>query len=255
MPFTVPYWCGALIATADTQKDHFYFTIRAWGYAFRSQLVHYGRAQTFDELYRVCLESVFRTEDGRQARPHLLMIDSGGTVSSTNPEESRTQEVYQFSMRDLGRVYPCKGASHAMRRPWEVSKIGDAGVTIRLLDTGYYKDMLARLMNTEVEDAAGKIQLWMPHNAVGDDYCQQMASEHKIIDRKRGNRLVWVKVTSGAANHIWDCETLQCAAADMVNIATLPPPVAPQAKAEAAQQQPEPPPQSGGWATGHKGRW
>lgn len=225
-PLIVPAWASALYATADTQKDHFYFVIRAWGYAYRSQLVHYGRAMTFDELYRVCLQSAFRTDDGQQATPQFLMLDSGGTTSATDPETSRTQEVYQFSMRDLARIYPAKGRDKAPK-PWSITKIGDDGVTLRVLDAGYYKDMLSRLLSTEDDDPTGKKPIWMPHNQVGDDYCSQMASEHKIIDRKRGNRLVWVPITSGAANHYWDAEVLQCAAAEMNQVALFDPTLLP----------------------------
>ena len=84
----------------------------------------------------------------------------------------------------------------------------------RMVVPGFYKDTLSRLINDP--DPAR----WMPHNAVLEDYCLQMASEHKIVDAKNG-RLVWTTVTTGAANHWWDCEVLQFAGADMAGIPAM----------------------------------
>ena len=39
-----------------------------------------------------------------------------------------------------------------------------------------------------------------------------MASEHKVINPQT-KRQEWKPKTSGAANHFWDCEVYQCAAA------------------------------------------
>lgn len=204
----------ALIATADTQKDHFFWTVRWWGYGYRSGLVSHGICQTFEELYRICLESRFKFGD-QQLSPSHLLIDSGG---------DRTNEVYQFALTDPGRVVPCKGSSHQMARPWTNSP-QQSGIVLRWVDTGYFKDMLARLIN----DTDGT--KWMPHSSVDDDYCQQMASEHKIIDRKTG-KTKWELVTSGARNHFWDCEVLQCVAADMLQLGHAAPlkPTAPPAR-------------------------
>jgi hypothetical protein len=54
-------------------------------------------------------------------------------------------------------------------------------------------------------------------NAQSDpDYNRQMASEHKVLTRSSNNRQaeVWMPVSSGAANHYWDCEVMQFALAD-----------------------------------------
>ena len=234
----IPSWASAVFACADTQKDHFYFSIRAWGYGLRSQLIHHGSAQSFEELYRVCLESKFQTDSGLQVSPNAMLIDSGG---------NRTDEVYQFAAKDPGRIFPCKGASHQMRRPWTLSKVGSAGVNLYLLDTGYFKDMLARLMVGRIESDGVSVEQWAVNSETSEDYCLQMANEHKVIDRKSG-RMVWQLTSQGAPNHFWDCETLQCAAADMANIAVTPT----QANRDESTRN-----ESGGdnWVTAHKGRW
>jgi phage terminase large subunit GpA-like protein len=236
-PLIVPRWTGALFATADTQKDHFYFTIRAWGYNYRSQLVHYGQAQTFKELAMICLESVFRSEAGVEVRPQGLLIDSGG---------NRTNEVYEFAATDVGRIFPTKGASTSMGKPHRLNRVGNAGMMLYMLDTGFYKDMLARMIGGKLDDGSGKmIEQWMPHSETSEDYCIQMASEHKVIDRKSG-KLMWIPISSGAANHFWDCEVLQCAAAEISNVAITAP------ATEAPAQSPQ---ADNGGGFGPKSRW
>ncbi len=196
----------ALFATADTQKDHFVYKIRWWAYGHRSGLVANGVAWSFDELQQLCLETGYQQEGGGNLwTPSHLFIDSGGS----NADSKRTDEVYAFAMRDPGRIIPTKGASHQQARPIVASRQPN-GVVLQLIDTGYFKDILAALMNDH-EDK------WLPHSLVDDDYCQQMASEHKIIDRKTG-RMMWVKVSQGAANHDWDSEVLQCVAYYAANL-------------------------------------
>src|SRR5690606_9162899 len=39
----VPAWASRIIMTVDTQKDHFYFVIRAFGYGLRSRRLHHGK--------------------------------------------------------------------------------------------------------------------------------------------------------------------------------------------------------------------
>ncbi len=210
-PLIVPEWAAALIVTADTQKDHFYWLIRAWGYGFRSQLIHLGVCRTFDELYQAAFSAKFQVIGASNlVQPTAMLIDSGG---------NRTNEVYEFALRDRGRIFPIKGSSWVMKRPWNMTTLSN-GVVLRTLDTGFYKDMLARL----IQDADKT--LWQVHNQVTEDYCLQMSSEHKILDRKT-NRQSWVTKTTGAANHWWDIETYQCAAADMANVGIMAPVAAP----------------------------
>src|SRR6185295_12096362 len=54
-----PSWAKALYATADTQKDHFYFVIRAWGVGYRSQLIDHGLVTSFEELRQRTLDARF----------------------------------------------------------------------------------------------------------------------------------------------------------------------------------------------------
>lgn len=201
----VPRWSQLLFATADTQKDWFKVHIRAWGWGYRSQLVYEGVCQSFEELYRVALEAEFNIDGGGLARASHLLIDSGG---------DRTDEVYQFALRDPGRIIPTKGASQIMRRPWSNTAL-PSGVILRMFDTGYFKDMLARLIQDPDQTK------WLPHSGVTAQYWAEMVGEHKVFDRTR-NRAVWKKVSANTRVEAWDCEVLQCLAADMANIGAMP---------------------------------
>lgn len=227
----IPKWAQLIVSTVDTQKDWFKVHVGAWGWGFRYQLVYEGVCQTFDEAYRIGLQSAFDVEGGGQATPSHQLIDTGG---------NRTDEVYQYALRDPGKIIPCKGASHSMRRPWAISQL-PSGVSLRMIDTNYFKDMLARLIYDPDPTK------WMPHRDVSEQYCMEMAAEHKIIDRKNG-RLMWVPKSSGARVESWDCEVLMCAAADMANLGAMP--------AEPTSPTPAPVPDPEPYnPLSYKGRW
>jgi phage terminase large subunit GpA-like protein len=237
MPGTLPDWATAIFATADTQKDWFKLHIRAWGGGYRSQLLLEAVCNSFDELYNLAFSTKFGT-----ATANYLLIDSGGTKNDDG--SSRTNEVYEFSQRDPGRILPTKGASNPMRRPWNMTTL-PSGVNLYMIDTQYFKDMLARLISDPDQTK------WQIHRGVSDGYISEMGNEHKIIDRAN-HKMSWQKKTSGARVEAWDCEVLQCAAADMANLGTVelqpikqPPAATPQTRE----------PAGGNWLTSHKGRY
>jgi phage terminase large subunit GpA-like protein len=201
----VPDWAQAIFATVDTQKDWFKVHIRAWAGGYRSQLILEAACQSFDEVYRIAFETAYPTTAGAKTAAHAMLIDSGG---------NRTDEVYQFSLRDQ-RIKPTKGASHKMRRPWSMTTLA-SGVQLFMIDTEFFKDMLSRLVSDP--DPAK----WQVHSTISEQYIAEMASEHKVIDRNT-SKLRWVKKSQGLRAEAWDCEVLQCAAADMANLGALQP--------------------------------
>ena len=228
-PLIVPRWTVALIATFDTQKDWFAGTIRAWGWGYKSALVWHGECQTFDEVRKIGLESRFEIEGGGVVSPVALLIDSGG---------DRTDQVYQFASTDA-RILPTKGASTPMRKPWSITTLGN-GVSLRMIDTAHFKDMLARLIGDPDQTK------WLPHSGVSEQYCLEMASEHKIVNPKT-KRLQWVPVGTSRVE-AWDCEVLQCAAADMANVGMQQP-------EQAQTQSSEPKQQADSNPLNYRGRW
>lgn len=224
-PGVAPAWAGVLLATADTQKDHFWWAVRAWGAGFRSRLIDYGRAATFDELRTRCLGTYYETEDGDSLAPPMLLIDSGG--GDVGDDQSRTDQVYQFALTDPGRILASKGASRDMETPWRQSFVDYTApgeerkqrVALYLLNSGYFKDILAARMQQPPNAA----DAWELHAQISQEYQRQMTSEHKVILRK-GRRQVarWVKVSAGAQNHLWDCEVAQMALAQIAHVELLP---------------------------------
>ena len=224
-PGVVPDWCGLLLATADTQKRHFQWLVRAWGPKGRSRLIAYGTAHTFEDLHRWALGSEYLTAEGHPVTARALLIDSGGGRGDYTA--SRTEQVYQFAAADPDRILPTKGSSDKRPdgRTFWFGKIhrrpGDkplAGVRRIHFKPDLYKDRLARLIATE-PDAP---DLWEVHAEIGPDYLRQMTAEHKVIDRK-GKVEVWERRTDKAVNDLWDCEVLQTMGADYFQARLIPP--------------------------------
>jgi phage terminase large subunit GpA-like protein len=238
---TVPAWAAKVLATVDTQHDHFYVVLRAWGPDMQSQRVWHGRAESFDELDTVCFRHVWPVEgDGEAgARPELVLIDSGGTRLE-GEAASRTMEVYRWAVRRGSRVRPIKGAGAAKRRRegvyiWPGKGFLDEGrrsrkgkrdgleVRIWYLDTHHFADLLADLVARGAGEDADEAEAWLLNGEDDEEYNAQMANVHKVV-MQDGGELVerWVPVESGAADHYWDCEVYQVAAAYMARVHLLP---------------------------------
>lgn len=230
-PGLVPAWAGMLLATADTQKDGWWYVIRAWGHGFRSRLIAHGHAATAAELRERTLEARFAWDGVAldPIAPHLLLIDSGGGTEVADSDANRTDQVYQLALSDPARILAVKG--YGGRRQLEVpirqvfvsyAPPGDAApakVALYHLNTGYFKDVLA----ARIAAPAAAVDAWELHAKADDDYVRQLTSEHKVIVRRgRTQEARWVPVTAGAANHLWDCEVYQQAAAQIAHVEILP---------------------------------
>ena len=233
--FKVPYWASCIVATADTQQTHFFYTIRAHGPAGRSQLVDEGMVDSFDELRRRTLDSEFIVdrEGWGTVMPVKLFIDAGGgAIKGENT--TRTWEVYQFALSDPDRIIPVRGhgGAYEMEGSLQIRTIdytppgqGDVfeeekvKITYLRINTGVYKDLLSsRIQKTEEDD-----DYWGLHNEKDRDYLAQMASEHKVLEGQGKNqKFIWKTKTSGAANHYWDCEVYQIAGAEYLRASSLP---------------------------------
>jgi phage terminase large subunit GpA-like protein len=196
----VPSWASYLIASADVQKDRFYWIVRAWGAGYRSQLISHGLAFTFDELRRLALDSQFALATGQTARPQALFIDAG----------YRTDEVYQFAQSD-DRIKPVKGANDAQSMLVKYSPEAQKwGIALFMLNTQLLKDRLSVLRNE-----TGR---WMLNDKVDDEYLQHLASEHKTLVKGQEK---WDTKSVGAANHYLDCEVYQIAGAEISRVDLL----------------------------------
>ena len=236
----VPDWAVALLATVDTQKDHFYYVIRAWGFGYRSQRIDHGMARTFDELRERVLHAQYPSADHQNHMSiRAVAIDSGGTTSLSG---SRTHEVYRFALTDPARIHAMKGASHITDMPIRTKRVTyrppDASVApypvfLTLFEPNHFKDRLASAIQAMIPDVdpetgevTGEAEQWSLNDQQDADYNRQMTSEHKVLLRKAGNRQTqaWVPISSSAANHYWDCEVMQFALADMLRVDLIPRP-------------------------------
>ena len=206
----IPSWATDVISTADTQggrgePTYWYWVTRAWARGFRSQLVDYGIANSKEELLDSTLRREYTWEDHGATTPAQLMIDSGG---------DRTFEVYQIAQMDTYRIHPVKGASHDSRGRFTggtsmatVKYQKAHGVSLLMVDTQASKDQLYRLIHDP------DVTRWMPHNAIDDNYADQMSAEAKVVDPLKGFEEWKPRQGFEKNNHYWDCEQYQVAAA------------------------------------------
>ena len=62
----------------------------------------------------------------------------------------------------------------------------------------------------------------MVHAGCDEDYADQLTSEQKITTIKGRTEIeTWVKKTSAAQNHYWDCEVYAALAADLLHVRYL----------------------------------
>jgi len=229
-PCVVPKWAGIIIAAADTQRDGFWWAIRAFGKTYRSRLVDYGYVTNFAELRCACLETAYPVEDvAAQMRPRLLGIDAGGT-GIEGEDDSRTHEVYQFAKTDEARVLPWHGFGlKTARTPGQTLAIkrtlykppGAAeAMEVHYLRfaSDFYKDVLAH----RIKAAADSAEAWELHRDIDVTYRRQMAAEHKTLIRY-GNTYYykWLPKTAGSPNHLWDVEVGLTVLAELLEVATL----------------------------------
>jgi phage terminase large subunit GpA-like protein len=214
-PRIVPDWAQGVLATADSQKDHYRYTVRAWGYGNRSRLLEYGIATTGDDLKRRTIDATFVRQNGSMEGCALLVVDSGGGKKDSDNDGEITARVYNLVRSDPTRIRAAKGASNPQNQLVRESFLKDSGLLLWTIDTQRAKDQLFALMNAPDETQ------WEVHSEAGEDYAREMASEHKVFDRQ-AKRELWVKVSSGAANHYWDCEVTQAAIAFKLGMGLVP---------------------------------
>ncbi len=203
----------------DVQKDHFYYTIRAWGYNDQSWLIRCGRVDYWEDLVEVLFKTDYPRISGGDALPvYMTCIDSG----------YRTDEVYQFCRywRDCAKAI--KGQDEITDgRFYRASKIDvnsrtgsiiKRGLVLWNLNVTQYKDKINRLV------ASKDPVKWHLHREPSEEYLTQFTAEHKVLVRNRNTgkaKEVWQKKRSSIANHYLDTEVYAIAAADIIRALNL----------------------------------
>lgn len=235
-------WAVKLLATVDTQHDHFWAVVRAWGPGahegeMRSHRVWHGRCETFGDLDTVCLEHIWPVHGtDRGMRPELVGIDSGGTRME-GETTSRTVDVYRWAQKHRAIVRPFKGAGATARtmgstlikrsrgyiNEGQQKKSSRKRVSLWLLNTHPLADLLADMINRGVEEGDEREETWLLNKEDDEDYNLQLSSMHKVM-LQEGRQLVerWVPMERGSLNHLWDCEVYMIALALMARVDMLP---------------------------------
>lgn len=217
---------GVIVLTGgvDVQKDHFYLSIRGWGYGQESWLILATRVEDWADVEQIMFKSEYpfqlNPEDSLPVR--LTCIDSG----------HRTSEVYEIcrQWRDIAR--PIKGQQHLSGVPFKVSNIDKfpetghmipGGLSLWHIDTSYFKDKVTRFVQNSKMDGLGG---WHLYKGIHQEYLKQFCGEHKIIIRDRKHEKTieeWRPVTGHAATHFLDTEVYAMSAAEMLRVFSMQP--------------------------------
>lgn len=215
---------GTMLITAgvDVQKDHFYYTIRAWGTSMTSWNIAHGIAETWDQIEYI-MNLSYQDRHGNVYQVNLCAIDSG----------DRTDEVYDFCAFNHEWAVPVKGSSNPLLSRYKVSTIDKTdskahGMRLYLVDGNQYKDMIAGRLKRP--NGPGS---WMVYKGCDRKYAEQICAEEKVIEKKKNGAEVevWKPKATHAANHYLDAEVYAALAADLLHVRYLQP--------EANQEQPE----------------
>lgn len=211
--FTVPKWAKLLTAGVDVQETSIYYTIRAWGNYLTSQNITHGQVYSFAEIEHIMnLQYVREAGEDGDGEGDPLVVSLALIDSSDN-----TDVVYDFCASNSEWALPIKGSSHPMDPHYKLSKVNKIdsrayGMTLAIIDTGKYKDMIAGRMRRK--NGTGS---WMVFRGCDREYAEQVTAEHKV-NEKSGGRVVqkWVPKSSHADNHLLDCEVYAMCAADIL---------------------------------------
>lgn len=236
----VPRWAAKVLVAIDTQHDHFWAVVRAWGPAMQSARLWHGRLDTFDELDALCFRTLWKF-DGDAYPPllaELVLIDSGGTRLA-GEQMSRTAEVYRwaFGRQQVGptQVRPIKGSDTDVRGQHIARGKGELEtgrhkdplvIPIVHINVQHYHDVLHEFQHCGLrkEDReTGRTELWHLNRRDDPEYNHHLANVTKDIEGVGASAVeVWKPKTAGARIDLDDCEVYQCAAAMMAHVPLLP---------------------------------
>jgi len=239
---------GTLLITAgvDVQKDHFYYTIRAWGASMTSWNIAHGIVDTWNDIEYI-MNLIYKDRQGNEYQVNLCAVDSG----------DKADEVYDFCVINQEWAVPVKGSSTPLLARYKISTIDKTdskayGMRLYIVDGQQYKDMIAGRLNRP--NGPGS---WMVYKGCDREYAEQICAEEKVIEKKGGREIeVWRPRSSHAANHYLDCEVYAALAADLLHVRYL----QPETVKQTVQRKPEPVQQdefikiSGNWIT-QRGEW
>ena len=197
----------------DTQQDHFYYQVWAYGYQpeIKLHLIRHGIVQSFEDVTALTAEQ-FETVDGKVLPIATGLIDSGGTKRGWQ-KHSRTVEVYAWCAANR-KMVPIKGVSSAGAPisyktieiwPGTTKKI-PGGLVRANVQVDLYKDDLARLLAIQPDDPGALSFHSEIDSAFSKHFCSEVKDENGDWqhDRKKGR------------NDYWDCAVYALALREML---------------------------------------
>lgn len=208
----VPRRVRMIFITVDVQKDHLVVIVRGWGVESESWLLHredlYGETDQ-PEVWARLDQMVDKGIDGRPF--DAIACDSG----------YRTEQVYSWCEKRLGRAYATRGKDAPLKlysaNDVEVLRSGKKvkrGLKVWTFDHGYFKGWVHDRIRIP-QDQPGA---WHLPRLVGDDYAKQLVAEQRI--RTAAGRWIWVKQ---GVNDFLDAEGLQALLAHIMGVRFLKP--------------------------------
>jgi phage terminase large subunit GpA-like protein len=244
----VPAWAWLLLCTIDTQADHFYAVVRAWGGSMRSQRVWHGKLLTFGELDKLIYGRQWQVQGG--GAPMMIagtLIDSGGTLDRML-DLTRTQQVYLYAIprqpmhAGRGGVTAIKGSSRPgpglywpMKSPMAAGGKADySSLRAIMVNPHYANDLLSELIAAgtpgqqapPAAEAAGIApafagEQWLLNQINDPEYNTQMSSLQRTVDPKTRQE-IWTPRATAARHDYRDCESYQVVLARLADVHLLP---------------------------------
>jgi phage terminase large subunit GpA-like protein len=206
----VPARVTTLVATVDVSADRVQYIVR--GFApdsdMSSWLIERGELWGATDQPAVWKrledEVLFKSWSG--LRLSIMAIDSA----------YRTDEVYEFSMRHMGMVYPTKGRDY-MDRTWYAAAVesdyrgraNPIGIYLWHINTDVTKSWVHARIRRPIDQAGA----WRVPRDIDDEYCKQIVAESRMV--KNNGKPEWIR---HRANHFLDCEQLAYFAVSQITI-------------------------------------
>jgi phage terminase large subunit GpA-like protein len=201
-----PCACPLRILTVDCQLDHLFLVVRAWAEDGSSRLIWNERVLTFTDV-----ESV---QERFGIHPNLVFIDAGYATYDVYRECAAHGWTALMGDKRATFTHKTKGRKSIERfySPRRKVVLGRGqSCSVFYWSNLNIKDTLARLRRNQNPDDG---PVWEVPDDIDEDYLAQMESERRI---KKGGKWMWERIGS-RANHLFDCESMQIAAATMLKI-------------------------------------
>lgn len=214
----VPLWATHIFLCADFRLLGVEYTIRAWraGPEGRSFLVAAGFFENLSLLEKLLTDQTLLDKDGNQHHLTFGLLDSG----------YEKEKAYNFCWFNPP-IKPMKGQGEdGRRRPswstgYKPAKIeGYPGLTLYHLDANHYKNRLHQKIMMD-PGAPGSWELHTDQREDGSDglladYARQLCGE------RMDERGLWIP-TGGGRHDFLDCEYMQIACADILQLQRMNP--------------------------------